>query len=354
MKMNTTDNKKKRYWLIAILLLLALFLGIEKCTEKRKNKIHKAPLPEQIKGECHGPDAVKTSFYVRSHVRYVKRRNVMPFMRSARHDRTIPVEDIHEPLCPPSVHESSEPPSLPKEVPEVRQDGKKAAIVKPSEEYPHCHLFRLGIHAGIGYSHIIGLESVIENYDVRPQFTMQESGGVSPLIGVFSTWQYSRFGAELDLDYARYRSQLTEYKTVSKITEKTTFHYDVLTPQLMIRMYVFHGLYMGAGAGLSIPLGGSNIEFASDRNGTVYQQQSILTEKHMRSSIKSRMLLMPAVKLGYVNVHTGLELGLEYSYGATDFLHTVANDYSYKEHDNYVQFINFIVGYSIPLNKDKK
>ena len=101
---------------------------------------------------------------------------------------------------------------------------------------------------------------------------MNERGGVNPRIGVFGTWQYRRLGAELSIDYTRLSSKLTEYKKPENITETTRFHYNFITPQILLRFYAFPKFYMGAGISAAIPFGSRNIDFTNDRIGEVYRQ----------------------------------------------------------------------------------
>ena len=219
--------------------------------------------------------------------------------------------------------------------------------------FPHHHLFRIGLRAGVGYSSISGLSSIIENYDIRPTFTMSERGGISPRIGVFGTWQYRRLGAELGIDYTRILSKLTERKIPENVTETTRFHYNFITPQALLRFYAFPKFYMGAGISAAIPFGSRNIDFTNDRVGEVYRQQAERTQDHLRESVKARVAFIPTIKIGYVDVKNGLEAGLEYGFGFNDMLRTSANDYGYQERMNNLQTVSLTIGYSLPLGKAK-
>ena len=219
--------------------------------------------------------------------------------------------------------------------------------------YPYTHLFRIGLRTGIGYSKITGLSSIIENYDIRPTFTMSERGGVNPRIGVFGTWQYCRLGAELGIDYTRILSKLTEHKIPENVTETTRFHYNFITPQVLLRFYVFPKFYMGAGISAAIPFGSRNIDFTNDRIGEVYRQQAERTQDHLRESVKARVTFIPTIKIGYVDIKNGLEAGLEYGFGFNDMLRTSANDYGYQERMNNLQTVSLTIGYSLPIGKAK-
>ena len=219
--------------------------------------------------------------------------------------------------------------------------------------FPHHHLFRIGLRAGVGYSSISGLSSIIENYDIRPTFTMSERGGINPRIGVFGTWQYCRLGAELGIDYTRILNKLTEHKIPENVTETTRFHYNFITPQALLRFYAFPKFYMGAGISAAIPFGSHNIDFTNDRIGEVYRQQAERTQDHLRESVKARVTFIPTIKIGYVDIKNGLEAGLEYGFGFNDMLRTSANDYGYQERMNNLQTVSLTIGYSLPLGKAK-
>ena len=219
--------------------------------------------------------------------------------------------------------------------------------------YPYKHLFRIGLRTGIGYSKITGLSSIIENYDIRPTFTMSERGGINPRIGIFGTWQYRRLGAELGIDYTRILSKLTKHKIPENVTETTRFHYNFITPQILLRFYVFPKFYMGAGINAAIPFGSRNIDFTNDRIGEVYRQQAERTQDHLRESVKARVVFIPTIKIGYVDIKNGLEAGLEYGFGFNDMLRTSANDYGYQERMNNIQTVSLTIGYSLPIGKAK-
>lgn len=177
--------------------------------------------------------------------------------------------------------------------PSTSNTATTASHTGPRYTFSHRHLFRLGLRAGAGYSKITGLGSIVENYDVRPTFTMEDRGGIVPRLGVFATWQYRRLGAELGVDYMRLSSKITEHKLPQNVTETTKFHYDFLAPQLMFRFYVFPKIYMGAGISAAIPFGSRHIDFSNDRNGQVYRQQAERTQDHLRSRSKPAYFSCP-------------------------------------------------------------
>ena len=237
--------------------------------------------------------------------------------------------------------------------PSIVQENPKESLSLITYSFPPHHLFRIGLRAGVGYSSISGLSSIVENHDVRPAFTMSERGGINPRIGVFGTWQYRRLGAELGIDYTRIPSKLTEHKIPENVTETTRFHYNFITPQVLLRFYAFPKFYMGAGISAAIPFGSRNIDFTNDRIGEVYRQQAERTQDHLRESVKARVAFIPTIKIGYVDVKNGLEAGLEYGFGFNDVLRTSANDYGYQERMNNLQTVSLTIGYSLPLGKAK-
>ena len=237
--------------------------------------------------------------------------------------------------------------------PSIVQENPKESLSLITYSFPPHHLFRIGLRAGVGYSSISGLSSIVENHDVRPAFTMSERGGINPRIGVFGTWQYRRLGAELGIDYTRIPSKLTEHKIPENVTETTRFHYNFITPQVLLRFYAFPKFYMGAGISAAIPFGSRNIDFTNDRIGEVYRQQAERTQDHLRESVKARVAFIPTMKIGYVDVKNGLEAGLEYGFGFNDILRTSANDYGYQERMNNLQTVSLTIGYSLPIGKAK-
>ena len=236
---------------------------------------------------------------------------------------------------------------------ETAPDNRQETVSPTASRYtfPRVHSFRAGVRAGAGYSRISGLGNILESYDIRPQFTMEEKGRIVPRFGIFGTWQYSRIGAELGVDYTRLSSKVTEHKIPQDVTETTSFHYDFIMPQLLLRLYATPKFYMGAGIGAAIPFGSRNVDFTDDRGGVVYGQKAERTQDHLRETLKARVHLMPVIKIGYADPKSGLEAALEYSFGTNDLLRTRENDYGYQERTNSAQYVGVTVGYSLPLNK---
>ena len=374
LSMKDKSNRKKRYILAGIFLGIATLLGIERCVndepeseqrieQKTADKAPSQSSTPQVSSSLDRTDVQKDSG--RSDCVYNKLGNV-PRNVTSINTRRIKKSSMTRKTA--SIkHETKEPDNEPtnqktgehvldnsmNSQPTIVEEIPKETPSMRTYSFPHHHLFRIGLRAGVGYSSISGLSSIIENYDIRPTFTMNERGGVNPRIGVFGTWQYRRLGAELSIDYTRLSSKLTEYKKPENVTETTRFHYNFITPQILLRFYAFPKFYMGAGISAAIPFGSRNIDFTNDRIGEVYRQQAERTQDHLRESVKARVAFIPTIKIGYVDVKNGLEAGLEYGFGFNDILRTSANDYGYQERMNNLQTVSLTIGYSLPLGKVK-
>ena len=381
--MKDKSNRKKRYILAGIFLGIAALLGIERCVndepeseqsieQKTADKVPSLSTTPPVSFSLDKTNVQKDSG--RSDCVYNKLENVsrnVTRINARRNKKSSMPREITN-----GKHSSSEQailsPSLStggssvndktgeyvldssmNSQPSIVQENPKETPSMRTYSFPHHHLFRIGLRAGVGYSSISGLSSIIENYDIRPTFTMNERGGVNPRIGVFGTWQYRRLGAELSIDYTRLSSKLTEHKKPENITETTRFHYNFITPQILLRFYAFPKFYMGAGISAAIPFGSRNIDFTNDCIGEVYRQQAERTQDHLRESVKARVTFIPTIKIGYVDIKNGLEAGLEYGFGFNDVLRTSANDYGYQERMNNLQTVSLTIGYSLPLGKAK-
>ena len=374
LSMKDKSNRKKRYILAGIFLGIATLFGIERCVndepeseqrieQKTADKAPSQSSTPQVSSSLDKTNVQKDSG--RSDCVYNKLGNVSRNVTSIN-TRRIKKSSMTRKTA--SIkHETKEPDNEPtnqktgeyvldssmNSQPSIVQENPKETPSMRTYSFPHHHLFRIGLRVGVGYSSISGLSSIIENYDIRPTFTMNERGGVNPRIGVFGTWQYRRLGAELSIDYTRLSSKLTEYKKPENITETTRFHYNFITPQILLRFYAFPKFYMGAGISAAIPFGSRNIDFTNDRIGEVYRQQAERTQDHLRESVKARVTFIPTIKIGYVDIKNGLEAGLEYGFGFNDVLRTSANDYGYQERMNNLQTVSLTIGYSLPLGKVK-
>lgn len=357
--MKDKSNRKKRYILAGIFLGIAALLGIERCVndepeseqsieQKTADKAPSLSATPPVSSSLDKTNVQKDSG--RSDCVYNKLGNssVNDKTASTKHEKKEPDNEPTNQKTGEYVLDNSM-----NNQPSIVQENLKETPSMRTYSFPHHHLFRIGLRAGVGYSSISGLSSIIENYDIRPTFTMNERGGVNPRIGVFGTWQYLRLGAELSIDYTRLSSKLTEYKKPENITETTRFHYNFITPQILLRFYAFPKFYMGAGISAAIPFGSRNIDFTNDRIGEVYRQQAERTQDHLRESVKARVTFIPTIKIGYVDIKNGLEAGLEYGFGFNDVLRTSANDYGYQERMNNLQTVSLTIGYSLPLGKAK-
>jgi len=374
LSMKDKSNRKKRYILAGIFLGIATLFGIERCVndepeseqrieQKTADKAPSQSSTPQVSSSLDRTDVQKDSgrsYCVCNKLGNVPRNvtsiNTGRIKKSSMTRKTASIKhETKEPDNEPTNQKTGEYvlDSSMNSQPSIVQENPKETPSMRTYSFPHHHLFRIGLRVGVGYSSISGLSSIIENYDIRPTFTMNERGGVNPRIGVFGTWQYRRLGAELSIDYTRLSSKLTEYKKPENITETTRFHYNFITPQILLRFYAFPKFYMGAGISAAIPFGSRNIDFTNDRIGEVYRQQAERTQDHLRESVKARVTFIPTIKIGYVDIKNGLEAGLEYGFGFNDVLRTSANDYGYQERMNNLQTVSLTIGYSLPLGKVK-
>ena len=402
LSMKDKRNRRKRYILAGIFLGIAALLGIERCVndepepeqsieQKTADKAPSQSTTPQVSSSLDRTNVQKDSG--RSDCVYNKLGNVsrnVTRINARRNKKSSMPREItngkhsssEQAILSPSLstgvssindktasmkHEKKEPDNEPtnqktgeyvldnsmNSQPSIVQENPKESLSLITYSFPHHHFFRIGLRAGVGYSSISGLSSIIENYDIRPTFTMSERGGVNPRIGIFGTWQYRRLGAELGIDYTRILSKLTEHKIPENVTETTRFHYNFITPQALLRFYAFPKFYMGAGISAAIPFGSRNIDFTNDRIGEVYRQQAERTQDHLRESVKARVAFIPTIKIGYVDIKSGLEAGLEYGFGFNDMLRTSANDYGYQERMNNLQTVSLTIGYSLPIGKAK-
>ena len=402
LSMKDKNNSRKRYILAGIFLGIAALLGIERCvndeaeSEQRIEQKTADKAPSQSSTPQVSSSLDKTNVQKDSgrsdgvynklgnvsrnvtsiNTRRIKKSSMTRKTANGKHSSSE--QTILSPSLSTDVsslndktssikHETKEPDNEPsnlktgEHVLDNSMNSKSTIVEEIPKDtsslitysFPSHHLFRIGLRAGVGYSSISGLSSIIENYDIRPTFTMSERGGINPRIGVFGTWQYRRLGAELGIDYTRILSKLTERKIPENVTETTRFHYNFITPQALLRFYAFPKFYMGAGISAAIPFGSRNIDFTNDRIGEVYRQQAERTQDHLRESVKARVAFIPTIKIGYVDVKNGLEAGLEYGFGFNDMLRTSANDYGYQERMNNLQTVSLTIGYSLPLGKAK-
>ena len=174
---------------------------------------------------------------------------------------------------------------------------------------------------------------------------MTEKGYIVPRIGFFGEWRYKRIGIELGADYTMFSSTLTKYTPQTDLRETVKFRYDMLYTQLLGNVYLTPNIYMGAGVSVAFPFVSRNIDYLTNRN-SFYQQVDNLTRYHLRNSLKKRPQLLPTIHAGYL-LSNGIQFGLEYSYGITDLIETLPNDYSYNEIKNNTHFVSFTVAYSI-------
>lgn len=367
--MNDQEKKRISISVAALLAVLVAVTGLFKCsddsdlppndvttmekvtmpvhTEKKQNVFaqSKEDTLSQIAGKQQSPNCRR--HYENSYV--VKHQMQSQLEPSDSAQFTTPIPSTHMKETQPSE-------DLQKTIHNVAavQDGQASVAAIHHSHFPHGHIFRIGIYAGLGYASVSHLGGIVEGFDIRPRFSMDERGMVTPTIGLQGIWQHQRLGAELGVSFVRLGGRLSEYKWDDGIHETTDFHYGYLIPRVGLRMYVLPVLYMGVGVGLGISLGGNGVDFGDDSQGEVHRQQAQLTQEHLRGSLRGKVLTLPFARLGYHSPGMGLGLALEYGFGIGDLLKTRDNDYGYHNPANTAQYVTLTIGYEFTIGKRKK
>ena len=351
--MENNENKQKKKRLLALLLLLlALLIGsglLWKCNRSEGEGSLPTPSPvekelereEQTTNTPHPlPNTRQTAYAQRKRERKVVVEQEVQEEPSVQVVEEVPVKKEIEKTVVKEERKAVEEEEPDIEQEEIAVDTAKA--FRPSFKKSH---FRFGPRLGIGYTSITRLGGILESYSVRPNFDMIEKGHLVPRIGLFGEWRYKRIGVELGADYTMFNTTLKKTTPLTGLVESYKFRYDILYTQLLGNVYLTPYMYMGAGVSVAFPFVSRNIDYTTNRNN-FYQQVDALTRQHLRSSLDRKVQFMPTIKAGYQFVN-GLELGLEYSYGISDFIKTLANDYGYNERHNNTHFVSFTVGYDI-------
>lgn len=351
--MENNENKQKKKRLLALLLLLlALLIGsglLWKCN--RSEGEGSLPTPSPVEKELEReeqttntprplPNTRQTAYAQRKRERKVVVEQEVQEEPSVQVVEEVPVKKEIEKTVVKEERKAVEEEEPDIEQEEIAVDTAKA--FRPSFKKSH---FRFGPRLGIGYTSITRLGGILESYSVRPNFDMIEKGHLVPRIGLFGEWRYKRIGVELGADYTMFNTTLKKTTPLTGLVESYKFRYDILYTQLLGNVYLTPYMYMGAGVSVAFPFVSRNIDYTTNRNN-FYQQVDALTRQHLRSSLDRKVQFMPTIKAGYQFVN-GLELSLEYSYGISDFIETLANDYGYNERHNNTHFVSFTVGYDI-------
>ena len=351
--MENNENKQKKKRLLALLLLLlALLIGsglLWKCN--RSEGEGSLPTPSPVEKELEReeqttntprplPNTRQTAYAQRKRERKVVVEQEVQEEPSVQVVEEVPVKKEIEKTVVKEERKAVEEEEPDIEQEEIAVDTAKA--FRPSFKKSH---FRFGPRLGIGYTSITRLGGILESYSVRPNFDMIEKGHLVPRIGLFGEWRYKRIGVELGADYTMFNTTLKKTTPLTGLVESYKFRYDILYTQLLGNVYLTPYMYMGAGVSVAFPFVSRNIDYTTNRNN-FYQQVDALTRQHLRSSLDRKVQFMPTIKAGYQFVN-GLELSLEYSYGISDFIKTLANDYGYNERHNNTHFVSFTVGYDI-------
>jgi hypothetical protein len=342
---NKKSNRRKRAAITAILLLLALLIGWDRCTEKEEPKNDAGTSATTNIAEKHNdkePHKPQPSVIRQKTKRNRRQKVTEEPVVSQKPVEKQPEEEIWAEM-PVRKPVKTEP------QPETKEEQN--TVEEPAQQFaPSKHRFAIGVRAGAGYSSITSLGGMTESYNVRPQFTLKEKGSIVFRGGIFGTWRYGMIGAELGVDYLRLSGSTEKNTAAINLTEKMSVGSDALAPQLMFRFYPYDGFYMSAGAMAVLPFH-TSVSYETSRTGTIYRQQDELAAKHLRETVSSNVQFAPALKIGYTDKNTGLEAAIEYDYGATDLLHTKKNEYGYTERCNNSHYIGVSIGYTIDLSK---
>ena len=357
---NSTSNTRRNVirGIVALIIILIILLCLRLC----KHDKEEVPIPRPTPSASIPQDTIKQDTATISPVSTKAWQKVSKPKRK----RKVIAASVFQPAEKVVVADKKEEPAVvqktPKEQPIIEPESDDVVIdtaetirePKPKRIFSHKHYYqtRIGIRAGVGYSVIDNLGALVEDGAIRPRYTMEESGALVPLIGVFALWRHDRLGVELAADYTWLSSTLKEHKQIGNIDEKTIFRYHVIMPQVAARLYLLSDLYMGVGVGMSIPLNPGGIDFSSNR-AAMFASVDELTQEHLRETLRARLHVMPLLKIGYSSFKNGIEASLQYGYGFMDLIKTNENPYGYHKATNNSHLLLLTVGYTIPLTKQK-
>ena len=351
---NSTSNTRRNVirGIVALIIILFILLCLRLC----KHDKEEVPTPQPTPSVSTPQDTIKqdtTTVFPKAWQKVSK----------PKRKRKVIAASVLQPAKEVAVQEKKETPQeQPKQQAFIEPEPDDIVIdtvetirePKPKRIFSHKHYYqtRIGIRAGVGYSVIDNLGALVEDGAIRPRYTMEESGALVPLIGVFALWRHDRLGVELAADYTWLSSTLKEHKQIGNIDEKTIFRYHVIMPQVAARLYLLSDLYMGVGVGMSIPLNPGGIDFSSNR-AAMFASVDKLTQEHLREALRARLHVMPLLKIGYSSFKNGIEASLQYGYGFMGLIKTNENPYGYHKATNNSHLLLLTVGYTIPLTKQK-
>ena len=350
MESKRSRTRQITFWTVIVLIIIILLLLLRKCNKSEEQVAPKQHTPKEQPAVIDSVLTDTTIAILKPYTYKVKKiKPVQKTKLGQKEGQNATEPDEKTPTTEPIIqdNEPKEPPVIAGQ--DTTSETIDATPLTPAY-VPKYHEFRIGIHAGCGYSSITQLGGIPESGSIRPQYTLNEKGAFVPAIGIFGTWRYGRIGAEVDVDYMYIGSSLEEHRNLTGMDETTTYRFHVLTPKLLLRAFTYRDFYLGVGVGMIIPFTSRNIDFSSTRT-PFFRSVDELIRMHLRETINPRIQLTPAVKIGYASSKLGLEAGLEYQFGATDLMRTRTNSYGYNETYNNTHLLLLTVGYSIPLKK---
>lgn len=270
--------------------------------------------------------------------------------RSSLQQSEQPNESQPAPLSEQKAEHQEELPTIVNELDTMKRKTKSEhkPAKRLSARYKSHTQSRIGIRAGAGYASIVALGEMIEDYSIRPHYTLEEHGSTVPTLGLFVLLRQNRLAVELAADYTWLSANLVEHKQAGNIHEKTMFRYHVIIPQVALRLYLLDNFYMGAGVALALPTNPGGLDFTSDRPNMLASADKLI-QAHLRETLRAKPQATPLVKVGYSSFKNGIEASLQYGYGLTDLIKTNDNPYGYHPARNNCHLFLLTVGYTIPI-----
>ena len=238
------DGKRSRtrqitFWTVIVLIVIILLLLLRKCNKSEEQVAPKQHTPKEQPAVIDSVLTDTTITMLKPYTYKVKKIKPVQKTKLGQKEGQNAAEPDEKTPTTESIIQDNEP----KEPPVIAgQDTTYETIdatpLTPAY-VPKHHEFRIGIHAGGGYSFITQLGGISESGSIRPQYTLNEKGAFIPAIGIFGTWRYGRIGAELALDYMYIASSLEEHRNLTGIDETTTYRFHVLAPKLLLRIGTF-------------------------------------------------------------------------------------------------------------------
>ena len=185
---NSTSNTRRNVirGIVALIIILFILLCLRLC----KHDKEEVPTPQPTPSVSTPQDTIKqdtTTVFPKAWQKVSK----------PKRKRKVIAASVLQPAKEVAVQEKKETPQeQPKQQAFIEPEPDDIVIdtvetirePKPKRIFSHKHYYqtRIGIRAGVGYSVIDNLGALVEDGAIRPRYTMEESGALVPLIGVFA------------------------------------------------------------------------------------------------------------------------------------------------------------------------